>query len=354
MKRRRKLPPNVTAYVDRHGKERFRFRKTGLKSHEFKSQPGTPEFAAEYEAVKERTVGAAAERGIPGSVSDLIGRYYRSNAFSNQGPDTRRVSRGILEAFRAEFGDDLVKHFTFAHVEAILKDKGEKRQEAKRTVGGKSAAMNLHKQLKRIFRLAVKLEWLPSNPADLADAVKVPKTGGIHTWTEEEIAQYQRRHLVGTKARLAMEIMLWTGQRRGDAHLFGPAHVKNGRIFYQQAKTKKGLWLPIAPQLLAAIEAMPAVGLKTYLVTEFGKPFTKAGFGNWFRDRCDEAGLPQCSAHGLRKAIARRMAESGAGNQGIKAVTGHSGDSEVALYTAEVDQQKLAEATLRKVWEQDG
>jgi hypothetical protein len=49
----------------------------------------------------------------------------------------------------------------------------------------------------------------------------------------------------------------------------------------------------------------------TFLVTKHGKPFTANGFGNWFRDRCDEARLPQCSAHGLRKAGATIAAENG-------------------------------------------
>jgi integrase len=87
---------------------------------------------------------------------------------------------------------------------------------------------------------------------------------------------------------------------------------------------------------------MPADNL-TYLVTVYGKPFTPAGFGNWFRDRCDEAGLPHCSAHGLRKAAARRLAEAGCSNQLIKAWTGHKGDSEVALYTRDADQIALSD-----------
>ena len=85
----------------------------------------------------------------------------------------------------------------------------------------------------------------------------------------------------------------------------------------------------------------------TFLVTEYGKlPFSAAGFGNWFRDRCNEAGLPQCSAHGLRKAASRRLAEVGCSNQQIKAVTGHVTDKEVSRYTAAADQERLAEQAI--------
>jgi integrase len=182
-----------------------------------------------------------------------------------------------------------------------------------------------------------------ANPVDLTDRVKY-QTEGFHTWTEDEIAQFQARHPLGSKARLALDTMLWTGMRRGDAYRFGPAHVKGERIEYVQEKGGKTLRLPLAPQLRAAIAAMPAVGLRTFLVTEYGRPFTKAGFGNWFRDQCNAAGLPQCSAHGLRKAIARRLAEGGASQRQTKAVGGWSNDRQVATYTAAADQERLAEA----------
>jgi integrase len=135
----------------------------------------------------------------------------------------------------------------------------------------------------------------------------------------------------------------------GDARTFGPEHIKGGKINYRQGKTGRDLWLPAAPQLLEAIEAMQRVGLKTYLVTEFGHPFSAAGFGNKMRDWCDEAGLQHCTAHGLRKAGARRAAQLEAGNQGLKAVGGWIGDSEVATYTAAVEQEALAAVTLGRV-----
>jgi hypothetical protein len=109
------------------------------------------------------------------------------------------------------------------------------------------------------------------------------QTSGFHTWTEGEIAKFRTRHSLGSRARLALEIILWTGQRRGDAHRFGPPHVRDGRINYEQEKGgKEQLWLPMAPQLRAAIDVMPSIGVQTFLETEVGKPFSKAGFGNCF------------------------------------------------------------------------
>lgn len=350
--RRRRLPLNVTSYVDRHGKERFRFRKTGYPVHNFKGHPGTEtKPSEEYLQCLARV--ANEPRAAPGTIDDLLTRYYRSSIWEGIGPDTKRVRRGILESFRSKYGDKPVALLNWEHIEAILKNAARKRAEGNRIVGGKEASRSLRKQLVRLFDFAIKCEMIATNPVRLATPVKVGKSKGFHTVTPQEIAQYRTRHPLGTMARLALEILLWTWQRRGDAHMFGPKHLKGGKIHYDQAKTGKSLWLPAAPQLLAAIRAMPVVGTETYIVTGFGKPFSRAGFGNKMREWFDEAGLPQCSAHGVRKGGAAIAAQLGGTNQGLKAVGGWSGDSEVATYTAGVDQEALAEATLRRVIEAD-
>lgn len=100
--------------------------------------------------------------------------------------------------------------------------------------------------------------------------------------------------------------------------------------------------------LAESILATPTVGA-IFVVTEFGKQFSVKGFGNKFRQWCDEAGLPNCSAHGLRKAAARRFAEAGCSNQEIKAWTGHTTDSEVARYTAAADQRTLSDTAATKL-----
>jgi hypothetical protein len=113
------------------------------------------------------------------------------------------------------------------------------------------------------------------------------------------------------------------------------------------------LRLSIAPQLAAAIDAMPAGDAMCFLVTEWGKPFSVKGFGGWFREQCDAAGLPRCTAHGLRKATMRRMAELEMPNKTMKSVSGHSKDDEVARYTAAANQERLADSAIKQLsdWE---
>ena len=132
-------------------------------------------------------------------------------------------------------------------------------------------------------------------------------------------------------------------QRGGDARGMGPQHVRNKRLEVTQEKTGAIVSLPILPALAASIMATKTSGL-VFLLSEHGKPYSRKGFGNKVRQWCDEAGLPQCSAHGLRKAAARRFAEAGCSNQQIKAWTGHTTDSEVSRYTAAADQQALSDS----------
>jgi integrase len=117
----------------------------------------------------------------------------------------------------------------------------------------------------------------------------------------------------------------------------------------RQQKTGAPLQLPIFPELQEAIDAMPSEGRHlTFLVTAAGKPFSPAGFTNWFREVCDEAGVHGFSAHGLRKASMTRLAEAGCSVHQIAAFSGHKTLSEIAHYTRSVEQAALAREAMAK------
>ena len=166
--------------------------------------------------------------------------------------------------------------------------------------------------------------------------------------TEGEIEQFETRHPIGSKPRLAMAILLYTGQRRGDVVRMGRQHVRGGYLHVRQQKTGTKLEIPILLALQKIIDDTPN-GNMTFLTTHFGKPFSAAGFGNWFRERCDEAELPHCSAHGLRKAASRRLAEFGCTVHEVAAITGHASLREVQRYTKGADQKRLAASAMEKV-----
>ena len=96
------------------------------------------------------------------------------------------------------------------------------------------------------------------------------------------------------------------------------------------------------PDLQAVLDVVPANQL-TFLITRSGKPFTPSDFSEQFRAWCDEADLPkQCSAHGLRKAAWRRLAEAGCSANEIAAISGHASLREIERYTKAADQARMA------------
>jgi integrase len=209
-----------------------------------------------------------------------------------------------------------------------------------------TAANNFRKVLHHLLDHAIALGWIRSNPAKLVKSFKL-KGEGFHTWSEEEVAQFEKRHPVGSKAHLALMLMLYSGQRRSDIIRLGWQHIRGNKIAVRQKKTDTPLLLPIAPELASALKDLPRNNL-TFLLTAFGAPFSFNGFGNWFRDRCNEAELRQCSAHGLRKLAATRMANCGCTDQELMAVFGWRSRSEVKRYTSAADQVRLAEQAFAK------
>ncbi|XXB03545.1 tyrosine-type recombinase/integrase [Rhizobium binae] len=143
---------------------------------------------------------------------------------------------------------------------------------------------------------------------------------------------------------------MFTGLRLSDAAILGRQHLENGWIRIRPGKTRKSsgveVNVPILPDLAAELDRVPA-GQMTFLVTEYGKPFSDKGLGNKMRQWCDEAGLFHCSAHGLRKAGASIAAENGATSDQLKAIFGWTTSQQADLYTRAARRKKLAGASAK-------
>lgn len=362
------LPQYVSRFTGQHGKERYRFRHKTLPGGYFTAEPGTDKFREEYHAFMHPDAIPApvpATRYATGSIDDLVSRYV--SVAKRLGPSevTQQKIRAILEDFRegetqggVRIGMLPAARVTFEAIDKIVERKRVKTGVGNKTKGGVHAAQKLRKELIRLFAFAMKANLIDHNPAALADKVKLTiaeKTGGFHSWTEDEIQRFRDHHGLGTRERLAMELILWTDQRRSDVVKMGKAQIVDGCIPVEQEKTGATLWLPVAPQLLEAIVAMApgATSPFCFLMTKRGGPFKKESFGNFFKAACIAAGLPHCSAHGLRKATLRRMAELEMANKTMKSLSGQTSDKTLAIYTRDASQKKLANSAVAMLakWE---
>lgn len=326
---RKWLPDNVTAYKDRHGKTRYRFRKSGLPVYHFRNDPGTEGFREEL-ALAKQAKATPLPRFAPFTYDELIASFYRTPKWLQMRASSQKTYRSIIERFRAKNGDKDVRRVTTASIETKLG----------KMAATPAAANNLRKTLARLHRHAIKLGWRIDNPVTATDAF--PSSGeGHHTWTEAEIDQFKARWALGTRERLAMTLLLHTALRRSDMVNLGRQNRKGDLLILRHGKNSSETTIPVTAELAEALDAMAGEHL-TYLVTQQGQSFTGNGFGNWFRRKCDAAGLPHCSAHGLRKAISRRLAESGATVLQGRAVTGHKTDREFAHYAEKANQADMA------------
>ena len=221
MKRRKNPFVGVHTAEDRHGKLRHRLKrkiKGRIIDCYLPGPYGSPAFRSAYEEAVEgaRTAG---RRVQPGTVAHLIVSYLDSSAYRSLEASTRRDARGRLDWIREAIGTAKYAKLEPRHVAALMEKKG-----------GPAAANRLRKDLGQLYRFAAKrLGYTGQNPAALADPHRT-KRGGYHTWTDAEIDRYRETYPSGSKARLALELLLATGASRVDAVALTRANIRGGRI----------------------------------------------------------------------------------------------------------------------------
>jgi integrase len=347
----RRPPKFVKAYIDRHGHARFYFRRTGFKRATLPGLPWSPQFMEAYQAAmsgeppKRTTI--IAPKAKQGGFAALAASYFASTTFLALKPITKSRYNNAIERLCKSTDKNGTMIGTLGaatlrreHVVALMTAKAELPDRANL----------LRRVLRALMQHAIEIGMRDDDPTRDVKAIKRKNADGYHSVTDAEIAQFEARHPVGSKARLALALLLYTGQRRSDVVTMGRQHIdkRTGAIHVKQFKTGVELTIPVHQDLQAIIDATPSEHL-TFLTTEFGKPFTAEVFGQWFRQRCTEADLPHCSAHGLRKAAARLLAEAGCTANEIASITGHASLREVQRYTKAADQTRLAEAAMNKM-----
>jgi len=333
----RRLPKYVHGFVDRHGKPRFYFRQPGFELKRLRGAPYSPQFMEDYAAAMAgQPLPVGFGRARPGSVLALAISYFASPEFRTLKPSTQRAYRWTIDRICRDHGEKRAADLRREHIVRLMAARAEQ----------PGAANALRMALRVMMKHAVDIGLRADDPTRDVRAIRV-KTGGHHSWTESEIEQFERHHPVGSRARSAFALLLYTGQRRGDVLRMGAQHIRDGAVYVKQEKTGIELVIPLHPDLAAIIAAAPRDHL-TFVTTRLGGPFQGSAFSRWFREQCEAAGLEHCSAHGLRKAAARRLAEAGCTAHEIAAITGHASLGELVRYTKAVDQRRLAEAAMTK------
>jgi integrase len=287
---------------------------------------------------------------IPGTVRWLAAQYFGSPEFAGFVPKSQVFRRQIIESCLREplvpggshlVADCPLAKFSARHVQ-MLRDRKAK------TPG---AANNRKKFLSAMFGWAIenKDTGIRTNPCREVRKLQYD-SDGFKLWTEAELDRFEAFYPIGSKPRLALALLLFTGARRSDVVDLGPANVRDGWLRFVPHKTRRtrkdATPKPWLPELARIVGATKLQGRDTFLVTNYGKPFTAKGFGNWFGERCRAAGLDDCSAHGLRKLGATRAAEGGATHFQMMALFDWSSPAQAEPYIRLAERKGATAATM--------
>ena len=278
----------IHEFVDRHGKVRRYVRLPGRKRVPLPALPEPPSSCGLQE------LRSPARFLRPGWCRSHCARHDRRcsrellpvlRLLRRLLPRHARVRRNILERFRTEHRDKRVALLQRAHIDRMVAAK----------VGTPSAARNFLDTIRALMRHCLDQGWRVDDPTQGVKRLRI-KTEGFRTWTEADIAAFEAVHSVGTRARLALALLLYTAQRRSDVVRLGRRHVRDGVIQVRHQK----MGVVVTPVLAAILEATPSQHLTD------GKPFSPPGFTNWFRDMCKG---PACRAELRRMAYLKPLAD---------------------------------------------
>lgn len=328
----KKMPPYVSMERSRHGQIRYYYRYAHGKRTRL-PHLNADDFDAAYRAAHNNQVLSAPRERLPAksdSLKWLIMQYRVSGAYLALSPATRKQRDNIFKHVIDGAGGAPYKAIKRKH---ILEGRDKRK-------GTPAQAGNFLKAMRGLFAWALDQEIVSSDPTVGVAPLKTKKSEGFPAWTDEDLERYEAHWALGTHERVWLDVVLYTGLRRGDATRLGRQHVKGGIATIKTEKTGTEVTIPILPPLRRSIDAGP-VGDLSFIVGKHGNPMTKESFGNLFRKACREAGVKK-SAHGLRKIAATRAAEAGATVAQLEAMFGWSGGRMAALYTKTANRRKLA------------
>jgi integrase len=326
----RPRPPHLHREITRHGKAVWYVRVSHGPRVRIRAEIGTPEFDAEYRAALSGAAPARKPALSCSSLAWLIVRYRETTAWTDLSAATRRRRENIFKCVIETAGHESYARITTSTIEAGRDRRAKTPHQARHFLDA----------MRSLFRWAHKAGLIKIDPTAGVQNLPRKRTEGFIPWMEEHAIAYEARWPIGTRQRVWLDVLLYTGLRRGDAVRFGRQHVRGGSIKTEKSGFTIEVPTLILPVLQATLDAGPCGDL-TFIVGANGQPLTKESFGNEFRDACKQAGVPG-SAHGVRKLAATRMANNGATEAQLMAVFGWIDPKMAAHYTRSANRRHLA------------
>ena len=338
----RPRPPYLLKEKTRHGRTVWYFRRGDGPRIRVHGDFGSEAFQASYNAASRGELAKPVGKTRTGSLNWLWDRYRETTVWGELSPATRRARENIMAGVLKTAGDE-----PFGDITRVTMEEGKDRRR-----DTPAQARNFLDTMRGLFRWAKNAKHVDTDPTFGVANPKRKRGRGFPEWTEEDVAAYYARWPVGTKERVWIDVLLYTGPRRGDAVKLGRQHmqlafdpVSKSEVRLITFRTQKGgeqieVSIPLLPVLWDTLKAGPTGDL-AFIVGENRKPLTKESFGNMFSTAARAAGVRK-SAHGVRKIAATTAANNGATVHQLMAIFGWLTSQMAELYTKGANRKRLA------------
>jgi integrase len=327
--------PGLIHERNRHGTWRWIYRPhKRAKRIALMAPYGTAEFWQQYESAVAGRLHPAKPENPHTAKRDtlkwLVEHWQQSSDWRGSAEATQRQRINILAHVLEANGDRPHQAITRKH---IIEGR-ERRQETP------FAANNFLKTMRALFKWAKSGGLRDDNPAEGVPFLGA-RTPGFEPWTAADVVAYRARWGIGTRARVALELIYATGLRRGDVVALGRQHLgARGHFEIRTEKTGETVFPPMTAALAEAVTAGPC-GVMVYVATAKGTPMTKESFGNSFNEWCRAAGIRK-SAHGLRKLVVTEAVEAGCSEAELQDMFGWTTIRQSAVYTRTRSRRSMA------------
>lgn len=347
--------PGLLIERNRNGSLRYRVRVEGDKRRRITIPvgPDHSDFPHYYYAARTGEIWTPSRSKVAERSLDwLVGRYMefleKMVEAGQMSPATLKQRRSVLSRL-CDFEDHEGTRYGNCDMDAPTSAFLEIRDAWANRPG---AADNLIKSIRAVYTWAIERDEIAHNPAaGIAPINRNPK-GGATPWTPADLKAFKKAHPKGTTAYLWLTLQAFTACRIGDAIWLGREQevTHNGQVWLEWQPRKKGsapVSIPMLPPLFEATRAAKIIG-PAYVLNEKGRPFAstealRVRVQRW----CSAAGLSGRSSHGVRKAVAELMAESGCSQHQIMAVMAHTEARTSEVYTKGVQRRLLAADGIR-------
>ena len=283
-----------------------------------------------------------------GSLAEAAVAYKSSHALTLISAKTRDRYRKMLENTIDLYGKAQVAQVERRHVQKDLS-----------RFSGHSH--NHHLKMWRSFAKHFVVQYgLQLDPTENIKRAATAKTEGHTPWQKSDVMRFRNHFDLHEPARLAFELLQWTGCRCKDLVRLGRGNITNdGWLHFKQSKTGGPVYVPLYRDLpdfalimsvdnqlcCDAIQAAPKHHV-TFMVTAKGASRSESQISSWFSKQAKKAGLAEdLTAHGLRKFRAIQCAEANATAQQMMAWTGHESLSEVQAYIKRFSKKAVLTST---------